>query len=153
MFPWREEMKRIRIRHATWCALFSLAVAAAGGCSSTCECPGTYDGTALDIVGVPDGLVAGAAIAFSGDAGTAAATCQVDQVDDVTYCSWSNPGPQDIGSYSGSLKVSAPGYRSVEVPATITVAPYLPSGSDCDCRFASMIPSTVALEPDLDGGG
>ena len=152
MSPRREKMKRIRIWHATWCALLGLAVAAAGGCSSSAPCcPATYGGTALNVVAVPDGPVAGVTVGFSGDAGNAAVTCQVDQSDEVTYCTWSNPGPEDPASYSCSLTVSAPGFRSVQVPATIIFTAYT-SGSDCDCHFASLNPSTVALEPASDGG-
>jgi len=152
MFPRRDEMRRIHIRHATWCALLSLAVAATGGCSSPPCCPPTYMGTALNVVAVPDGPIAGVVVGFSGDAGNAAVACQVDQVVEVTYCSWSNAGPEDTVSYSCSLTVSAPGYRSIDVPATITLNAYMPGGSDCDCRFASLNPSTVALEPAADGG-
>jgi hypothetical protein len=59
----------------------------------------------------------------------------------ATSCFWPGDTPVTSGPYS--LVVTAPGYRSKELSATVSLVP----ASHCGCPGATIEPSTVTLEP------
>src|SRR4051794_927552 len=59
----------------------------------------------------------------------------------ATSCSWPGDTPVTPGTYS--LVVTAPGYRSKELSATVSDVP----ASHCGCPGVRIEPSTVTLDP------
>ena len=93
----------------------------------------------LDVSAASDaGAISGVEATLSGPA---MVTMSCDQRGAVTVCRW----PSDIytvtaGSYS--LAVSAPGFQTANVSATVTLGT-----TDCGCVPATLEPSTVILDP------
>ena len=129
-------------------AALGLSAPLIGGCASTeCLCASTYAGASL--------------IVQPSSTGSALANVQARSAGDITgslicagpapvVCAWPPSAPEDAGSYNCTLQVGASGYRSVEVPATVTVTSN-PS-SCCPGPYARLSPSTVTLERAPDGG-
>ncbi|MHB1845947.1 MAG: hypothetical protein ACYCWW_14065 [Deltaproteobacteria bacterium] len=100
----------------------------------------------------PDGgSVAGAYVSVTGEA-NGTMSCQ-PQGDADTFCSWSYPTrpPETQGVYDCSLHITAPGYETIDVPATIAYTVDNRS-AECACATSTLSPSTVTLVSVSDGG-
>lgn len=107
-----------------------------GGGQPPCECPAAFVSV---VVLEPDGgQVDGVAGMLSGPT-TVALTCTPTNggIDCV-----SPSGFETVGTYT--LTITAPGFREVDMTATVTVTHGSPS---CACSFATLKPSTLTLEP------
>jgi len=125
-----------------------LAILAFGGCSSASssgsncgtglpQCPATADGIILRVnSGSDGGAVTGVQATLSGPA-MVTMYCELDL--GQSQCTWPS-GSVTAGSYT--LQVTAPGFRTASVSATVTVPP-----AECGCVIASMKPASVTLDP------
>ena len=106
-----------------------------GGSACQVSCPAQYMSIYLDVITSTDGgTVSSVEVTFSGPT-TGTMLCEPN--DGVMVCRWPSE-PLTVGSYS--LLVSAPGFQSVNVAATVAIS----SGSCCE--NGSLDPSTVTLD-------
>ena len=94
------------------------------------------------------GPISGVAATLIGQDGWSEPMMCVAEYWGVTDCSWSS-WALPAGGYAASLEVTAPGYATTNVPATITVDS---TSGGCSCHGSSLTPSAVTLQPALDGG-
>ena len=116
------------------------------GCKS--ECPPSCPGPSLGLVVVVYGGTDGGAVAVSGVEATLMGPTTVmlscapsANVPTATTCLWPLGATVTPGSYS--LVVTAPGFRSKELSATLSLA----RGTPCGCEGANLDPAMVTLEP------
>lgn len=118
----------------------SSRVATGGACYILC--PAAYLGLVLDVTTATSAaIVSDVEATFSGPT-TGTMSCVPYQT--VTACTWPS-GPVTEGEYS--ILVTAPGFRSLSVNATVTTT----TGSACGCPWASLVPSTVSLDSSAGG--
>ena len=125
--------------------LIALMGPVAFGCGSSAEgapcpfsCPATYSGVTLVVNAAADGgVVSGVEATLSGPT-TETMSCEPNGT--ATLCTWSS-GPVTAGTYS--LLVTAPGFQSASLSATVTVA----ADPHCGCVGATLQPSMVTLDP------
>jgi len=118
----------------------SVVGCASAGDSPPCpySCLAAHLGIVLDVTGATDGgPVSGADATLSGPI-TVTMSCEPNGT--ATVCRWPG-GPVTAGTYS--LLVTAPGFQSANVSATITVTP----DPRCGCEWATIQPSRVTLDP------
>ena len=102
------------------------------------SCPATYLGIVLTVSkGDRGATLEGAKATLTGPT-TVAMSCAPNG--SVTSCSWP-PGQVIAGTYS--LLVTAPGFRSRSLSATVSVT----ADSYCGCTVAALQPSAVTLVP------
>ena len=102
------------------------------------SCPAAYVGVVLAVTSAADGgIVNGVEATLTGPQ-TEAMSCEPNVT--ATSCTWP-PGPVTAGSYA--LEVTAAGFQSRNVSATVTVTP----DPHCGCVNATLQPSTVTLDP------
>jgi hypothetical protein len=143
---------------------FVVLLAAASGsaalfssCIEMCSCPsgflGDYDGVSLTVKAPEGGSLGTVGATFKGAGIDETMQCQGSS---STYavCAWNGGGPEDAGTYQGSLQIEAQGYQTATVTAAITVV-HEPGGSCCypvPFAYAQLAPTYVVLEPAVDGG-
>src|SRR4029453_8045813 len=106
-------------------------------CESGCpkSCPATSSGIGLAVYGgVGGGVVSGGEATLTGPM-TVTMSCEPSANGAATTCSWP-PGPVTAGTYS--LLITAPGFRSAYLTATVELSP-----PHCGCVFATLDPSMV----------
>ena len=115
------------------------------GCGSAAEsppcphsCPATYIGVALVVSAATDGGVLSGVEATLFGATTETMSCEPNGT--ATICTWPS-GPVIAGTYS--LLVTASGFQSENLSATVTVTP----DPHCGCVGATLQPSMVTLDP------
>ena len=118
----------------------AVALLAQTSCRDTPGCP-TLCSTAdvlLYVTGAPDGGFA------TGIEATLSGPTTITMSCDWYHCS--GRGAVTEGNYT--LRVTAPGFQVVNVPATVTVT----TTSHCGCPSATLQPSTLTLNPSGDSG-
>ena len=119
--------------------LLAVALVAPTSCGDPCPvsaCPAAS--FFLDVTNARDGgQVTGVEATLSGPT-TKTMPCEPRGTEAVCF----GGAPVTAGSYS--LQVTAPGFQSVNVPATVTLT------SGCGCQSAMLQPSTLALDPSGD---
>jgi len=122
-------------------ALLALSVTVAltaGSCVSCPGCPATYVDIGLVVSGdAGGGAVSGVDATVTGPQ-NGTMSCAPNGT--ATLCTWPS-GPVAPGSYT--LTVTAPGFQSATVSATVTVA----DADSCGCASGALQPSHVTLDP------
>ena len=107
-----------------------------GDCAHSCLTPTV--GIVLDVASAAGGAAPSGVVATLSGPAMVQLACQPAR--SVTICTWSGGGPLIEGMYS--LLVTAPGFESKTVSATISIMP-----SQCNCTSAKLQPPGVILVP------
>ena len=107
-------------------------------CDPAPQCPVASATASIVVTAAPAMAVNGVQATLTGPA-TGTMSCQPNG--SATLCLWPAGVAASAGTYT--LQVSAPGYQTTTTQVEVTVGP--PS---CGCTFASVEPSTVALDSD-----
>src|SRR5450759_671728 len=128
------------LRFRVFLALAVSGIAISGcGAGKRCPigCPATYMSIVLLVMSSPDGgAVSDVGVAFSGPS-TGSMQCKAE--DTATACWWPSE-PVIEGTYL--LEISAPGYKTAKVDATMAIIP----DPQCGCTGAELKPSEVTLD-------
>jgi len=116
----------------------------------TCSyCP-AFDSVVFSVISAADGgVVSGVQATMSGPT-TATMSCSSNN--DGAWCQWPDEAAPDAsvpvlaaGSYT--LQVTAPGFKTTTVTATVTYSPAAPADDCPGCAGFGVQPSTVTLDP------
>ena len=112
------------------------------GCQDNAPCPGScpaaYAGIYLGVTAATDGGAMSSVEATLSGPTTVTMSCESRGT--VTDCIWPS-APLTTGNYS--LQVTAPGFQSANVSATLAVT----HDPRCGCDQATLQPSAVTLDP------
>ena len=115
--------------------VLALLAQACGGHPCPFDCPATY--LTVEVSSAADGGGVSSAQATLSGPTTVMMSCEPNG--GAVLCSWSSSVTP--GNYT--LNVTAPGFTTANVNATVTVPP----ADSCGCVFGSIEPSKVTLDP------